>query len=181
VRAFFRSPFTTDSLAHGCGQKAYLPSRIEFAQPEVTMIKRILIPTDGSKLSEESAKYGVLLAKATKADITALHVSSKFHTSSDVMDLVSATSDQYSIESNKEATKYLARVKKIADDAGVTCDVVHVGSDYPFKEIISAAEMRTCDLIVMASHGRLGAVGMLLGSQTQKVLTHSKIPVLVYR
>jgi nucleotide-binding universal stress UspA family protein len=72
-------------------------------------------------------------------------------------------------------------VKKSAEDAGVACDVVFERNDSPYEAIIHVAEQKGCDLIMMASHGRKGVGALVLGSETQKVLTHSKIPVLVVR
>jgi nucleotide-binding universal stress UspA family protein len=75
----------------------------------------------------------------------------------------------------------LAKVQKAAKDAGVKCEAVAVVSDFPYQQIIATAKKKKCDLIVMASHGRKGLSSLLLGSETAKVLTHSKIPVLVVR
>ncbi|HEY4985675.1 MAG TPA: universal stress protein [Bradyrhizobium sp.] len=79
------------------------------------------------------------------------------------------------------AKKYLDVIQQAADQVGVTCRTVSVSSDHPFEAIIGTAEKDACDLIVMASHGRAGLRALLLGSETLKVLTHSKIPVLVFR
>ena len=75
----------------------------------------------------------------------------------------------------------LSAIEKAAQEAGVPCETVCEISDHPYETIIRAAEKRGCDLIMMASHGQRGVKGLLLGSETQKVLTHSKIPVLVHR
>jgi nucleotide-binding universal stress UspA family protein len=145
------------------------------------MFEHILLPTDGSKLSEKSVKHGVRMAKALKASITALHVSPKFHTFTYQIGMLESTRGDYAEASGARARNYLDFVKRVAAAAGVKCDVVHVTSDLPFKEIIKTAQKKRCDLILMASHGRRGIAGFLLGSETQKVLTHSEIPVLVYR
>ncbi|MDR3387589.1 MAG: universal stress protein [Rudaea sp.] len=145
------------------------------------MFKHILLPTDGSKLSEKSVKEGIRVAKALKATVTALHVTPKFHTFTYQTQMLESTRAEYLAESAERANEYLSFVKKVAKSAGVECNVVHVNSDQPFKEIIGIAQKKKCDLILMASHGRRGVEGFLLGSETQKVLTHSKIPVLVYR
>jgi nucleotide-binding universal stress UspA family protein len=79
------------------------------------------------------------------------------------------------------AETYLAAIEKEAKKAGVECDVVYERSDSPYEVIIRVAEQKGCDLIMMASHGRRGVKALLIGSETQKVLTHSRIPVLVYR
>jgi len=145
------------------------------------MFEHILLPTDGSKLSEKSIKQGVRMAKALKASVTALHVSPKFHTFTYQIDMLESTSADYAEACETKASNYLDFVKRVAAGAGVECDVVHVVSDQPFKEIVKTAQKKKCDLILMASHGRRGVEGFLLGSETQKVLTHSQIPVLVYR
>lgn len=88
---------------------------------------------------------------------------------------------EYEAQFKAQAEQYLSVVEKAARDAGVAFDCAYVTSGHPYAAIIEAAEERGCDLIVMASHGRRGAKAVLLGSETQKVLTHSQIPVLVYR
>jgi len=145
------------------------------------MFEHILLPTDGSKLSEKSIKQGVRMAKTLKASVTALHVSPKFHTFTYQIDMLESTSGDYTEACETKANNYLDFAKRVAAGAGVECDVVHVVSDQPFKEIVKTAQKKKCDLILMASHGRRGVEGFLLGSETQKVLTHSQIPVLVYR
>ena len=145
------------------------------------MFKHILLPTDGSKLSEKSIKHGMRMAKALKAKVTALHVTPRFHTFPYQAEMLEATREEYEAASTEHSKGYLNFVKRVASGADVECDVVQASSDQPFKEIIKAAQKKGCDLILMASHGRRGIEGFLLGSETQKVLTHSQIPVLVYR
>jgi nucleotide-binding universal stress UspA family protein len=145
------------------------------------MFQHILLPTDGSRLSEKSVKHGVGMAKVLKASVTALHVTPRFYPFNYEMGLLESTRGDFVKASEASARKYLDFVKSIAMRAGVKCDVVHATGDQPFKEIIKTAQKKKCDLILMASHGRHGIEGFLLGSETQKVLTHSRIPVLVYR
>ncbi|HZP66375.1 MAG TPA: universal stress protein [Rudaea sp.] len=145
------------------------------------MYKHILLPTDGTKLSEKSVKQGVRMAKSLGARVTALHVVPKFHTFTYQMDMLESTRDGYETEAVARAKTYLDYVRKVASAADVPCDAMYAISDQPFKEIIKAAGKKDCDLILMASHGRRGLEGFLLGSETQKVLTHSRVPVLVYR
>jgi nucleotide-binding universal stress UspA family protein len=133
------------------------------------MFKHILLPTDGSKLSEKSIRQGIRFAKACDAKVTALNVIPRI------------ALRNYEEEVVGQANGYLDFVTKVAKGADVECEVVSALSDRPFKEIIKLAKKRDCDLILMASHGRRGVEGFLLGSETQKVLTHSQIPVLVYR
>lgn len=145
------------------------------------MFRHILLPTDGSKLSEKSVKLGVGMAKALKARVTVLHVSPKFHAFTYQMDLLQIAPSDYAKACEASARRYLDSAKRTAAAAGVKCDVMHITSDLPFKEIIKTAQKKKCDLIVMASHGRRGIKALVLGSETQKVLTHGKIPVLVSR
>ncbi|MDR3387592.1 MAG: universal stress protein [Rudaea sp.] len=144
------------------------------------MFNHILLPTDGSRLSEKSVKQGIRMAKAMNANVTALHVLPTSRENSYQIDILESEPDRYSA-SAECALEYLSFVGRVARAAGVECDLVHVTSDQPFKAIIKTAQNKKCDLILMASHGRRGIEGFLLGSETQKVLTHSQIPVLVYR
>ena len=145
------------------------------------MFKHILLPTDGSKLSEKAIRHSVRMAKALGAKITALHVTPKFHTFTYSMEMLEATRGNYEADATERARHYLEFARKVAHAAGVSCDGVQASGDQPYKEIIKVAQKKGCDVILMASHGRRGIEGFLLGSETQKVLTHSKVPVLVYR
>lgn len=145
------------------------------------MFKHILLPTDGSKLSERAIRQSVRVAKALGAKITALHVMPKFHAFSYQMQMLEASRDSYEAEAAERGRNYLEFARKVAQAAGVACDSVQASGDQPYKEIIKTAHKKGCDVILMASHGRRGIEGFLLGSETQKVLTHSKVPVLVYR
>lgn len=145
------------------------------------MFKHVLLPTDGSKLSEKSVRQGIRLAKALHARVTALHVIPKFHTFSYEIEMLELSRSEYENAAAKRADEFLRTVKKVAASAGVECEVLQSISDQPYAEIIKTAQKRGCDLILMASHGRRGIEGLLLGSETQKVLAHSKTPVLVYR
>jgi nucleotide-binding universal stress UspA family protein len=147
---------------------------------EVSMFKHILVATDGSPLSELAIGGGVNLAKALDARVTGLHVIEPFHFFGGA-EMASETREQYEKASLIRAQTYLDRIAAAAKQAGVSCDCVTEMSGNPFEAIMAAAETRGCDLIVMASHGRRGIRGLLLGSETVKVLTHSKIPVLVFR
>ena len=149
------------------------------------MVKHILLPTDGSKLSNKAVKQAIEFAKALGAKITAVHVVGGYHLAQPdegfVMPDIPALKKRFEAEEAARAKKILDSVKKAAQTAGVACDVVVATSDVPYEMIINQATKFKCDLIVMASHGRRGLQGILLGSETQKVLTHSKIPVLVCR
>ena len=144
------------------------------------MYKHILIPTDGSKLSQAAVEHGVALAKSVGAKLTVLTVSTPFQTFAvEVMPTTSA--EQYAELIAPVAARYLVVAKEVALAAGVDCNTEHVEFDQPYVAIIDTATKRSCDLIVMASHGRRGVAAIVLGSETNKVLTHSTIPVLVVR
>ena len=145
------------------------------------MHKRILIPTDGSVLSQAAVEYGIALAKSVGAKVTVLTVSTPFHTFAAEPVMVTDTAEQYAKQEAALATRYLDAAKEVALAAGVSCETAHVEHDHPYLAIIDTAAKRSCDLIVMASHGRHGIAAIVLGSETVKVLTHSSIPVLVVR
>ena len=145
------------------------------------MYKHILIPTDGSDLSWMAVRQGIALAKALNARVTALTVSPSFQTFTVDPVMVANTPEQYRKECEAAAARYLGVATESAKAVGVPCEGVHVVGDHPYQAIIETAQAKDCDLIVMASHGRRGVGALLLGSETTKVLTHSKIPVLVWR
>lgn len=145
------------------------------------MFKNILVPTDGSKLSEKAARKAVQLAKQTGGKLHALHVVPKFHTFTYQAEMLELTAKEFEATASGRAKEYLRFVERVAKAGGVACDGSFTFSDQPYKEIIKAARRKKCDLILMASHGRRGIEGLLLGSETQKVLTHSRVPVLVLR
>ncbi|MGO9420996.1 universal stress protein [Roseiarcus sp.] len=145
------------------------------------MFQHILIPTDGTDLSRKAVLYGVQLAKESKARVTALTITEPYRVASMDAVLVSIGEDEYEEESQRVAEQALEQVKMAAEAAGVPCDTLREVHDQPYRAIIDAAHAKDCDLIVMASHGRRGMSALLLGSETVKVLTHSTIPVLVYR
>lgn len=149
------------------------------------MFKHILVPTDGSKLSAKAAKQAVKLAKALGARITGFYAapdySSTYYSDGYILRAPSATAQAQSEFAQQHARKCLSAIEVEAEVKKVPCEVFHVVSDSPYEAIIDAAKKKKCDLIFMASHGRRGLSGLVLGSETQKVLTHSKIPVLVCR
>ncbi|MGF6597164.1 nucleotide-binding universal stress UspA family protein [Paraburkholderia sp. GAS448] len=145
------------------------------------MFKHLLVPTDGSALSDAAIQMAVTLARESGAKVTALHVIPEFHVLAYGTEMLADTEDRFIQVTRQHAENYLAVVTKAATQAGVECDTVARNHAHPYEAIISVAEQRDCDLIVMASHGRGGMRAMLLGSETQKVLTHSAIPVLVVR
>lgn len=145
------------------------------------MYKHILIPTDGSPLSEMAAKHGVAFAKSINAKVTAMTVSPTFRTFAVDPLIVTDTPEQYQKRCDARAGQCLGLIEATAKSAGVRYSSLHVTDDHPYSAIINAANGEGCDLIFMASHGRRGMSALVLGSETTKVLTHSKIPVLVYR
>ncbi len=145
------------------------------------MFQHLLIPTDGSDLSQKAVLYGMEFAKQVGARVTALTLTEPYHVASMDAVLVSVGEDEYEEESRRISDQALAHAKAAADAAGVACETVREVHDQPYRAIIDTAHARNCDLIVMASHGRRGMSALLLGSETVKVLTHSTIPELVYR
>lgn len=145
------------------------------------MFKHILIPTDGSALSTTAIQSGMQLARAVKAKITVITVTEPFHIFSMDSVQLADTRSAYETHAGEAAKRCLDAAKRQAETLGVECQAVHVEHAMPYKAIIDTAAEKGCDLIAMASHGRRGAAALVLGSETAKVLTHSSIPVLVYR
>ena len=145
------------------------------------MFTHLLLPTDGSPLSEAAFFKGVAFAKECNARITGVCVMPAFHVLTFDTVMLEDTKEEFLAESKAQAQKNLAVLQRAATEAGVLCEGVVEVSDHPYEAIIRTADQKGCDLILMASHGRRGMQGLLLGSETQKVLTHSRIRVLVYR
>lgn len=145
------------------------------------MFKRILLPTDGTPASLKAIVAAMDFAKSINATVVGLYVIPPFHTLTYRPDMLEDTHDSYVRHCAIEAQKFLDQISKAASEVGVACSVQSLTHEHPYEAIITTARGQACDLIAMASHGRRGAIGMLLGSETQKVLTHSAIPVLVYR
>jgi nucleotide-binding universal stress UspA family protein len=147
--------------------------------------KHILVPTDGSKLSLRAAKEAATLAKGLRAKITALYVMAPYMPTFDAEGAIGMRhgDDQkaYEAASAKYASAATAKVAAQAAANQVKCTEIHVTDPTPWDGIIRAAAKNKCDLIVMSSHGRGNLAGLLLGSETVKVLAHSKTPVLVCR
>ncbi|MCC6609593.1 MAG: universal stress protein [Burkholderiales bacterium] len=147
------------------------------------MFKRILVPTDGSKLSRKAIKAAILLAKQTGAKITAYYALEMFqpYVYGDGTVIDTATLDAFERRARELGEKHLAQVEKEAKAAGVPCEKMMTKPATPYQGIVDAAKRKKCDVIFMASHGRGEFAALILGSVTQKVLAHSKVPVLVYR
>ena len=148
------------------------------------MYQHIMLPIDGSELSLKAVHEGVNVAKALGSKITLITVVSPYRlsvTSPITSGFVDEIEKRHDEESKKEAQKLHTEVVAGAKSEGVQCDSLVVMGDNPYARITENAQTRKCDLIVMASHGRRGFDAVVLGSETVKVLTHSKIPVLVVR
>ena len=140
------------------------------------MYRHILIPTDGSELAERGVMHGLALAKSLHAAVSIIFVVEPFSDLSGRFLEAVATYVEYRKE---QATKVLDRASDAARTAGVSCQTIQTESGQPHQAILAAAVDKGCDLIVMSSHGRSGLSALLIGSVTNKVLTHAKIPVLV--
>lgn len=146
------------------------------------MFKHLLVPTDGSELSQSTVMRAVSFAKETHAKITFFYAQPDFPMISYTEAIVvNPTPNEFLLSTQKQAQHVLGLAKAVADQQQVDCGVDTAVDDFPYRAIIAAADRHQCDLIFMASHGRGGFMGLLLGSETQKVLTHSSVPVLVYR
>jgi nucleotide-binding universal stress UspA family protein len=139
------------------------------------MFKRILIATDGSLFSDKAAELAVSLAASVNAELVALNVEPRYESflfSERVLDDIERAL-------RKHSDDVLAKVVELAGKAAMPCKIQRVKHEAPFRAIIEAAEGSSSDLIVMGSHGRSGVQSLILGSVTQKVLAHTKLPVLV--
>jgi nucleotide-binding universal stress UspA family protein len=145
------------------------------------MFTHILLPTDGSELSKTAVQKGIQFAESVKAKVTGLSVVPERSYSIYESEVPGKYKDEAAKEWKARAYANLSALSKAAKETGLSCDVVLETSDQPYEAIINTADKKGCDLIMMASHGRRGVGALLIGSETQKVLTHSKIPVLVYR
>jgi nucleotide-binding universal stress UspA family protein len=148
------------------------------------MYKHILVPTDGSNLSAGAVKAAAKLAHEFNAKLTSVHVIPPYTTQSfaeGTGPVGDVDAKRYRKLSKARAQQVLERAKKEAEAAHVTCSTTVVTAESPWAAIVEEARKGRCDLIVMASHGRRGLEGLLIGSETHKVLTHTKTPVLVCR
>jgi len=149
------------------------------------MYKHILVPTDGSALSEKAVEAAIKLAKLAGARITAFHAVEPYPLqgayAAEASGIAELQPEIFAERSEEYAKRVLEAVASAAAAAQVQCTTEYATSRSPSQAIVEKAAKENCDLIVMASHGRRGLEGFLLGSETQKVLTHSSIPVLVYR
>ena len=147
------------------------------------MYKHIMMPTDGSELSDKAIDAGIELAQLLRARVTGFTAvpEYRFPTDVDWMSRHAVSPDQYERDARRQAEAALQKIADRARAADVEYDAEFVQSDRPHEAIVRAAQQHGCDLIFMASHGRRGISALVHGSQTQGVLTHSNIPTLVYR
>lgn len=145
------------------------------------MFKHILFPTDGEAPSVAALAPCLALAKFHGARVTALHVTAPFRILSTRPEVLAGTPDDYAASAAERARARLEPVAAAAAAQGVPCETLTVEHEQPYEAIIDTARQRQCDLVAMASHGRRGLQALLLGSETQKVLTHCHLPVLVFR
>lgn len=147
------------------------------------MFKHILVPTDGSPFSRDAVCQAVTLAKENGAKVSALFVKlpAPAHYWSHVIWVNLPEPSAFEEFAEKEAQEALDFVEAQCRDAGIECNKLSVTNEHVYQAIIDEATKNNCDLVFMASHGRRGVDALVLGSETHKVLTHSKIPVLVYR
>src|ERR1035437_5020298 len=147
------------------------------------MFKHFLVPTDGTEFSLSAVRRAVSLASDAGARITFLYVEHAFPAmyfgEGAIMDENAPA--KFHEQADSQAHQVLGTAEEIACDAGVEYTTLVLISESPYEAVIEAAQRNACDLIFMASHGRSGIGRLLLSSETEKVLSHTKIPVLVHR
>ena len=146
----------------------------------MSMYKRILVPTDGSEITAKAVETAVTMARAFGATLLTLAVKEPFPYSA-ITEMQPIPPQEFFDAQERIAVKHLDQVKAACAAAGVDCLAAAVEAAHPWESIIDFGKDQGADLIVMASHGRRGVAALLLGSETQKVLTHSTVPVLVVR
>lgn len=145
------------------------------------MFKHFLVPTDGSPRADAMIARAMTFAGRLGARVTGLHVIPQYHLMTYRLTSLQDTRETFAAETARHADEFLAALSRAATQAGVPCETVTATDDHPWQAIVQTAQQRDCDLIVMSSHGRRGLQAMLIGSETHRVLTHSAIPVLVFR
>jgi nucleotide-binding universal stress UspA family protein len=148
---------------------------------EERMYKHLLVPTDGSALSNTALEKAIEFARQVTAKVTILTVTEPFKLLTADPEQLESTHDEFDRHAEKVADQLLGKARQAAASAGVTCDTVTIRSGDPARAIVETATERGCDLIAMGSHGREGFKAFMIGSVTMKVLAHTNLPVLVYR
>lgn len=145
------------------------------------MYKNILIATDGSALADKAVDSGIALAKALGGSVVVLTATEPWTATVSGEMTIGFPAAEYDQAMAAHAKTVLDRATAAAQKAGVACQTEHAKDAFPAEAIVEIAKKRGCDLIVMASHGRRGVSRMLLGSQANRVVTHSTVPVLICR
>jgi len=147
------------------------------------MFKRILVPSDGSELAGRAVAGAIELAQTHGASLVALHVFPHLPEAHHgvAAPFLKQLEPEYERRQREQADVILGDVAKAAEAARVAVEVVVVESENIYGEIIEVAKQKGCDLICMAAHGQRGMAAVVLGGETHKLLTHSHIPVLVFR
>ena len=146
------------------------------------MFKHILMPTDGSEHSERAVERGIELAKLCGAKVTGIHVMPDYRMMIATEGLVSPGVDENLNEQAREqATRFLSFVQRAAEAAGVACETVIATGQHPYDAIVDTANDRGCDLIVMTARYRKGLMSMIMGSEANRVLHRTSIPLLTFR
>ncbi|MEO7852162.1 MAG: universal stress protein [Rubrivivax sp.] len=144
------------------------------------MFKRLLIATDGSDVTQKAVQSAISLARATGGELFAISVKEPFPYSA-ISEMQPVPPQEFFDAQERIAAERVRVVVSAATEAGLRCQGHTVEALHPWEAILDHAKTQNCDLVVMASHGRRGLSALLLGSETQKVLTHSSIPVLVVK
>jgi len=144
------------------------------------MYKRILVPTDGSDITAKAVATAIELAVLAKAELLAIAVKEPFPYSA-ISEMQPVPPQEFYDAQERIARQHVQKVVDAAQKAGLSCQAHTVEALHPWEAILEHGKEKGCDLIVMASHGRRGVAAVLLGSETQKVLTHGQLPVLVVR
>jgi nucleotide-binding universal stress UspA family protein len=147
------------------------------------MFKHLLVATDGSKLSQKAVARALELSSTLGAKLTAFYASPDYPSPmySEASLYIPVKRKEYAAACKNEADSIMSPIAAKAKSAGIEFNAVHSIAPVPWQAILAAAKKNRCDAIVMASHGRRGVSALLLGSETQKVLTHTKLPVIVIR
>lgn len=145
------------------------------------MFNHIVVPTDGSELADQAAGYAIAVAKSLGSKLTFLRVTAPPAPIVIEGVVVAYPADELRAQMKERVTTHLAGLEAAAKAAGVVSNSTQVEADQPWKAIIETAERVGADLIMMGSHGRKGVAALVIGSETHKVLTHTKLPVLVCR
>jgi len=144
------------------------------------MYQRILVPTDGSEITAKAVQTAIGLARSLGAQLHTISVKEPFPYSA-ISEMQPTPPQEFYDAQERIASSRVQQVLHAAEAANLSCEAHTVEALHPWEAIVEYAKQQQCDLIVMASHGRRGMAALLLGSETQRVLTHSTVPVLVVR